>query len=508
MSQTSSLTRRQFLGVGFGVAGGVIGAPAVIRASSDLVVGLSTDPVALDTRMSQNTTGVSQINHVLEPLVALDPSTGGLTGVLAESWEPVAGKGWRVRLRRGVKFHNGDDFTAEDVKYTLESIVDPENAKWIQPTIKGKMGRLQGVQVEDKYSAVLLTGAFSRAFMKNLVQTSIVPARVARDQKERFAQRPVGTGPYRFVEYLSGQRLVVEANDQHWRGAPKSKRIVFRFLAENATRLAALESGEVALVNNVPPDAIARIKARGDLDVVAQPTSRYMHIRMVESRPPFDNPKVRLAMNYAVDKEGIFKGIMGGLGSLQSTPWPPSMLGHNDQLKPFPYDPDRARQLLKEAGASSLKIKYGGPVGRYLNDKLVSEAVLTQLRRVGIEAEPDLREFGAFFQNVFQRKYDAFLLGYSYGGLDPENAREFWYGKSNLIDYKNPRVDQLFDQGDSTPSEAEAGAAYRELAGILWNDVPEVWMYYQPDITGVSKRLRGWRPRIDEVIQLWGAELA
>ncbi len=474
-------------------------------STAALVIGLSTDPVALDTRMSQNTTGVSQIQHILEPLVMLDPANGQLVGVLAESWEPVPNRGWRLRLRQGVKFHNGADFTADDVKYTLESIADPANTKWVQPTIRGKMGRLKSVDIEDPHTVVLNTGTFSRAFLTNLVQTSILPAATARPLAEKFAQNPIGTGPYKYVEYASGQHLVLQANDQHWRAAPKAKQLEFRILAENATRLAALESGEVMLVDNVPPDAISRLKARPDLDVAVQTTTRFMHLQMVESHPPFDNPKVRLALNYAIDKQGIWKSIIGGLGAVQNAPWPSNMLGFNDQLQPFAYDPEKAKQLLSEAGVANLTIKYGGSTGRYLNDKLVSEAILTQLGKVGIQAEPDIREFGSFFQNVFDRKYDVFLLGYSYGGLDPENGREFWYSKSSLADYKNPQVDNLFDQGDALTDQNQAAPLYKELAGILWNDVPYAWLYFQPAITGVNKKLQGWTARSDEVLLFWNA---
>jgi peptide/nickel transport system substrate-binding protein len=260
---------------------------------------------------------------------------------------------------------------------------------------------LSGVTTADHpYTVVINTDTFSRAFLTNLVQVSIVPAAVARPQAEKFAQNPIGTGPYRFVEYQSGQHLTLQANDQHWRAAPRARQLTFRMLAENATRMAALESGEVMLADNVPPDATARLKARPELDVAVQTTTRFMHLQMVESHPPFDNPKVRLAFNHAIDKQGIWKSIIGGLGAIQTAPWPSNMLGFNDQLQPFAYDPDKAKQLLSEAGVTKLAIKYGGPSGRYLNDKLVSEAIITQLGKVGVQADPDIREFGSFLQNV------------------------------------------------------------------------------------------------------------
>lgn len=474
--------------------------------SNQIVVGISTDPVTLDTRQSQNTTGVSQIDHILEPLVLLNPDNGKLVGVLAESWEATS-SGWRLHLRHGVRFHNGQELTAEDVKYTLDSIVDPANVKWVQPTIRGKMQRLAGVRVENRYTCVLDTGGFSRAFLSTLTQLGIVPASAA-GQGPGFAQNPIGTGPYRYVDFVPGEHLTVEANPTYWqKGLPKTRRVTFRILPENETRLAALESGEVSYINNVPPDAIARIKRRPELDIVTQTTTRFMHIQLLNDHKPFENRNVRLAMNYAIDKFSIWRGIMGGLGQIMTAPWPSNMLGFNKQLTPFPYDPSKAKRLLDEAGVSKVQIKYGGPNGRYLNDKQVSAAVITQLQAVGISADVDIREFGAFFQNVFGRKYDAFLLGYSYSGLDPDNAREFWSSKSSLADYKNAEVDQLFAQGDATSNTTEAADIYRRLAAVVWHDVPYVWMYYQPDISGVSRRLRGWSPRKDELIYFTSAWL-
>ncbi|MCC6945529.1 MAG: hypothetical protein IT335_13180 [Thermomicrobiales bacterium] len=515
-SITSRLNRRTVLKTAVAGAGGAaiagktfsgsIAAPNVVQSSSELVVGLSSDAVAIDTRQSQNTTGVSQILHVLEPLVSLNTSTGAIESALAESWEPTE-NGWRLHIRQGVTFHDGQPLTAEDVKYTLDSIIDPANVEWVQPTIRGKLGRLAGVEVEDEYTVALDLGGQSRAFLANLLAVGIIPASAA-SQGADFAREPVGTGPYRYAEFTSGEQFVVERNGDYWGDAPVSDRIVFRILAENATRVAALESGEVVMIDNLPPDQMDRIGGIDGLSVLTETTSRFMHVQMINDRPPFDDIRVRQAVNHAIDKEAIHQALIGGLGAVQTAPWPANMLGHNDELTPFPYDPDLARQLLNEAGVSDITISFGGPVGRYLNDRQVAEAILTQLQDVGIKAEPDLREFGSFFENVFDRQYDAFLLGYAYGGLDPESGREFWSSGSSLANYSNPEVDQLFDAGDSTTDLDEAAGIYRELSGIIWNDVPYAWLYFQPTIVGVSDRLQGWAPQPDEFIKLAGASVS
>ncbi len=506
----AQLSRRRLLQLGGMAAARRLATPMRSAKAAQgldvLLIGFDLDPVSLDARVTPPTSAVALIMHISEPLLHRDRSMKPI-GVLAESWEPVVGKGWRFRLRKGVKFHNGETFNAESVKYTVESLKD-QSLKWIHPNCRSYVAAVDRVEIEDPYTVVLLTRRFSRSLPGNLTAVVMVPPIYGAQAGNQFGLKPVGTGRYRFVEYVPGMRVIMDANPDYWGEKAHNSRLEIRFLKENATRLAALESGEVSLINNVPPDAVRRLNSRSDLSVAVVPTARVLKLEMQFDKGVLADKRIRQAINYAIDREGLVRGILGGMAEIARNPWHPSMVGTNKTLLRYDYNPDRAKRLLTESGHSQgVEISFGSPVGRYLQDKLVSEAIVQQIAKSGIKATLEAREWGSYWQGFTERKYDMGLVGRLPQTLDPDwTALEFV--KANLSGYKNPRVRELFEAADSTTDMDKADRMYQEIQIILWEqDVLCAWLYFQPAIDAHSKRVQGWSPRADEYSFYWDANV-
>jgi peptide/nickel transport system substrate-binding protein len=509
------MTRRRVLQLGGGLGlAWVLGVPLRVLAPRSahaaaggnvLRVGIDIDPVTLDTRITQPVSACGLIMQVNEPLVHRDGNMKTI-GLLAESWEAVPSKGWRFKLRRGVKFHNGEDFNADSVKYTIESYQD-QNLKWVHTQSRAYVTAIEKVEIENPYSVVMVTKGFSRALVSQLSAVTMLPPKAAAQAGQQFGLKPIGTGRYRFVEYVPGSQIILEANPDYWGQKARNGRLELRILKENSTRLAALESGEVKLINNVPPDAVNRLKNRPDLVVVQVPTTRLMHIQMQYDRGVFADKRLRHAVNYAIDKEALVKSIMGGMAEVARNPWSPSAIGTNKSLPQYDYNPAKAQQLMAEAGKpNGFEFTFGSPAGRYLQDKLMAEAIVQQLAKANIKAQLDAREWGGFWQNLTERKYDAGFVGYAIPTMDPEWAAQ-WLWKSSLVGFKNDKVKQLFQAADATPDVAKADQLYQEAQVLVWDDAPFAQLYFQPEIDAHSKDVKGWKPRADEYLVFWDAEI-
>ena len=462
-------------------------------AAQEITVALGTDVGSLDPRISFNVPGESQLQTMYETLVGLDPN-GRVLPKLAESWEMQENPPQiRFKLRRNVKFHNGEPFTAESVKYTLESFTAPDSKSPKKPFL----AQIAGVDVVDPYTAVVKMKSFNRDLLRTLsLFPVIMPAKASKELGEKMATTIIGTGPYKFVEYRSGEKLVATANPDYWGKKPRIPKITFRVIPEHGTRLVALESGEAMMINNVPIDQIGRLAKSPNIDILSAPTARIVVVGLRMDRKPLDDVRVRHALNYAINKEELIKMILGGRAQIANSPLPPMCFGADPTMKPWPYDPAKAKELLAQAGyPNGFKLKFGTTVGRYLQDKQVAEAITGYLERVGIKAELETPEIATYISETMKKdsKYDIFLFAWGYQTLDPNWGFGTLYHSrfATRTGYNNAKVDQLLDKGRQIADEQEVTRIYLEAQKIIWEDASMVWLYYQPDIIGVNKRFKG-----------------
>lgn len=456
----------------------------------EMVVAYGNDPLSVDPRIVYTTTGESLIQHVYETLVGQD-AKGGLVPKLAVSWRQVDPTTLEFKLRRGVKFHNGEPLTGASVKYTLESMVAPDT----KSPKRAFLAEIDHVKVVDDHTVHLITKRPTRALLRTLTYYgAIMPAKVSQELGDKMGSTAHGTGPYRLVEYVPGQRFVIEANPDYWGPKPKITKITYRLVPEDSTRVAMLESGQAVMVNNLPVDMIKRIEGARELRVDSAVTARTVYLGIKTTRGPLKDPRVRQALNYAVNKQEIIDTILGGRGQVANSPIAPLVQFYDSSIKAYPYDPARARQLLKEAGvATGTSLKIGVPTGRYLMDRQIGEAVVGYLQAVGFNVQLETPEWGNYYGEVLKAdgRFDVFMLGWGTTTLDPDFLLtpnfHSQFSKSTL--YNNPTIDKLLDEARQTFDDGKARELYQRIQKILVEDAPFVYLHYQPDIIGVSKRL-------------------
>ncbi len=333
------------------------GAPAQ-EAKDQWTVGLGEEADTLDPPNSPSFTAELYMLHVLDGLVGVEGPDLKPVGLLAERWEIVNPTTWRFHLRRGVKFHNGDAFDAEDVKYSINAYLEPKNRRYSYAQA------IQRVDMRDPYTVDVVTSKPSAALLTNLSRLFILPRGVREKMgAEAFGQRAVGTGPYRLVEWVRDQRLVLEANPTYWRGAPNPKRLVFRAIKDPSTRAAELRTGGVDIIVAPPLPQLEQLD-RGETQVVPVKGGRLMIHLFHLKQPPFDNAKVRQAANLAVNREAIVRTVLRGQGVPMAGPLVAGWLGYDPSVPAYPYDPARAKQLLTEAGSRRASTRLEHLVGR------------------------------------------------------------------------------------------------------------------------------------------------
>ena len=504
------VTRRQMLklaAAGGAVALGGLSSGPARAAAPELVVGMSLDPGHLDPRVEAGGPGWSIFSHMFDGFVFRDERTRPIPWLVTK-WEQVSPTVLRWHLRKGVKFHNGEAFTAESVKFSLGQYAAPTSrSPW-----KTRIGVIQEYRIQDPHTIDLVTARPNRPLLRNSTSAMALSPQAFRELAERFPTNPVGTGAMTFVEYRPGQHVIMQANPGYWGTKPPFSQMRFRFIPENGTRLAALEAGEVMAVNNVPPDQIPRLRADPNLQVIASPTNRVIFIALRTDRKPFNDKRVRQALNYAIDREALTKGIMGGMAPIAKAPLPDAIFGSHPSLPPYAYDPERAKKLLAEAGATGAPFFLGVPNGRYLLDKQVGEAIAGFLEAIGLKVRFESQLWSSFVNEVTKyekSKYDGFMFGWGVVTGEPDQLMgdHFHSAAVKRTLYSNPEVDRLIGVTRETFDEAQVRAAYLKAQEIIWDECPWIWLFEQPDITAINKRLKWSAGRRDEYLLFHEARL-
>src|SRR5262245_40985970 len=329
-----------------GVALGVLasGAPAVAQPAGEVKIGLAAEPNTFDPHLTVGRNTQIFIVNVYDGLTARD-AQGNLVPALAESWKRLNPTTWQFALRKGVKFHNGDEFNADAVKFTLDRAIHPET----RATIISELSTIARVDIVDANTVNVVTKApdfLLPVRLGELFGLMLSPKHTIATGKEAIATKPNGTGPFKLVSWTKNESMVLEANEGYWRGAPKVKRIVVRPILEDAARIAALQAGEVDLIAPVPHARIAELRRNDKLVIKTIAAPRIFHVTIDVRKPPFDNVKVRQALNHAVDVNAILKGLYFGHGTRLATVVDKNALGYDPSVQPYPYDPNKAKALL------------------------------------------------------------------------------------------------------------------------------------------------------------------
>jgi peptide/nickel transport system substrate-binding protein len=474
------------------------------QPQGELRVAIPWTPENLDPTMNLSSIRAMVGVTMFDSLVGRD-ADNRIVPQLAESWRLVDDTTWQLKLRRSVVFHDGEPFNAEAVRFTFQRVLDPEQ----KSPNRANMAEIARVDVIDDYTVNLVTRQPYAPLINRLLDFPIVPPRYAAEKgNQGMALRPVGTGPYRFVEQVKDDRLVVEAFDRHWRGAPRIRRVVYKPIPEPFTRAAALRNNEVDLITTIPPNLARELEGVGGIRAQRVPSSWIIYLGLNAFKKPLSDVRVRQALNYATDVDAIVKNVLEGNGRRLEGPLTPQMFGYDASVKGYPHDPARARKLLAEAGyPDGLEITLESPAGRYQGDKEIAEALGGQWQKAGFRPRVQVAEWGAYFKRYLGKQFqDAYLLGLGGPMQDADELYNLVSSKGRGLYYKNERVDALFDLGRGTMDMAKRRHVYRDLARAMVEDATWVFLLQQVDIYASRNRLT-WTPRPDQWMPLHDASI-
>ena len=480
---------------------GAVVAPAWAAGERDVTVAQGIDAEFLDVQMTNNIVTLIINTSIYDTLLTRDKQLQ-LVPNLALSYKLVGDKVWEVKLRQGVKFHNGEAFDANAVKFSFERINRPD----FKSPQKGWFSTIEAVEIVDPYTVRFHTKVPDPAMPARMtLMYQLAPKYVAQVGDAQANLKPVGTGPFKFVEWVKNDKIVVEANDAHWSGKPAVRRATWKPIPELGARIAALQTGQADLIVNVPPDQLQQLATTKTVRVEKTPSCRIIYFGLAQIKGgPIADKRVRQAINHAVDVQGIIDSVLLGNGKRINSSMPPNVWGYDPSIPFYEYNPKKAKELLAAAGQTNIQLVLQAPNGRWAMDKDIAQAVAGQLTENGIKTNVKIiGEWGSYVRSVLDHKTeDIFMNGWCLPSLEPDHwVTPNLHTGEPVSQYSNPEVDKLMEQARSEMNVEKRKQLYSQLLKMIRDDAPWLFMYAQMDIYGVNNRLK-WTPRGDESIRL------
>jgi len=489
--------------------------PAWGASPATVVVAHAVDPTTLDPMNHQEAVGTILANNLFDGLLERDPDLN-IVPMLAESYQSVGPTIWELKLRRGVRFQNGEPFDAESVKYSLERLIDPKlklrGGTAFTPLTHVEIIDPFVVRVHSKAGWPLLPAVLT------VGQASMLPPRYYREKDMAYLQKnPVGSGPFKLVRWVKDDRIELEANEQYWRGAPRIKRLVFKPIPDDAVRVAALQNGEVDVAVNIPPHLANIIANHPKLFLSTAASTRtiqllyYTHQYDPQHKlvGPYAGPtadrRVRLAMNSAVDVDQIIKTVLDGKAVRVPLMLTPKHFGFDPAIKPVAHDLGRTQQLLTEAGfPGGVDMVLNSPQGRYVRDREVAEVLAGQLTKAGIRTTLRFHEWGKYQTNMVyvHKAGPVYLYGWGAGGTyDAEGVYDPLFRSGSInCNYYNSDLDGMNDEAKRSMDPKRRLELFHRMNRIVVDDAAAMPLYQQIDLYGATKRIV-WKARSDERIK-------
>ncbi|GGK31909.1 ABC transporter substrate-binding protein [Salinarimonas ramus] len=499
----------------------VLATPALAQdETKTLTVGLTADAVHLDPQAGEELSSNIMFYHIYDPLIRRDANLEFGPG-LAESWELVDDTTWRFSLRDDVVFHNGEPFTADDVVFTLERL---------KASLMANLAKnIESFSAIDDHTVEIKTFQPYAALPNDLAAILILNREhVTSVGEEQVDLQPVGTGPYELEEWVKEDRLVLEANEEYWAGAPEIDRVVFRPITNPATRTAALLTGELDIVQDLSVRDVERVRREDGFEVITRPSllNLVLALDMREKSPtipldtnPMQDRRVREAIARAIDVDTLSKVVMNGLSTPSEQYVPETHIGYVEGAsfrEMYPFDVERARELMAEAGyPDGFEMTLDATNNRYVNDAQIAQALASMLSQIGIDLELNLMPRANFFGYIrVPSEQSSFIMsgwdvpsgdaGSMYAVMFYTRGVKEGYGQVNRGSYSNPEVDRLVEAADSTPRIEERDAHLQEATKILLEDIPMIPVHYEQDIYAARDGVV-FEPRTDKF--LWAYEM-
>lgn len=487
-------------------------------AGGTLVVNLSADAVTMDPAKATDINTHRVHYNMFDTLISWDEERFDMIPRLAESWtESEDGLAYTFKLVEGATFHDGTPVDAEAVKFSFERILDENHPQFTGPYPLADFyyGVIDRIEVIDPLTVKMTLKEPSASFLFNLTAIigGIVSPTAVEEFGEDFGREGVGSGPFKLENWQRGVQITLAANTDYWAGAPKVDSVVFQPSAEDLVRVTKLLTGEADIIYDVAPDSIQQLQDDSNFNLMLQASPHLWYVGLNLRKAPFDDLKVRQAVNYAIDKESIVNDILKGTGTVATQPLAPAYNGHDPSITGYPYNPEKAKQLLKEAGyENGIKINFTIPESGSGMQSPVPMAIAMQsyLKDVGIEVEIKRMEWGAFLAEVNQGGQDVrdmWALSWMAITGDDDNMMTNLYSSNNIPlfnsgYYENERVTQLLEEAKKLTDLDERAALYREASRIITEEAAMIFVDYANQTAASSANIKGFKLHPSQMLDL------
>src|SRR5665213_11522 len=499
---------------------------ASVAVAANLTIGLATDITSLDPHFHNVTPNNSVGFHIFGFLVERDDKLHLVPG-LATEWKAIDPTTWEFKLRKGVKFHDGSDFTAADVVASIERVPTvPRSPSSFTAYTK----QIKKMEVVDPYTIRFHTATPYPLMPSDMTQVAIINKAFRNASTEDFnsGKAAIGTGPYKLVSYVKGDRIELQRFDGYWGGKTPWEHVTMKLITQDAARVAALLSGDVQVIEAVPPTDVPRLKSDKRISMYRTVADRMIYLHLDSNRDvspgitdkagnpmtknPLKDPRVRKAMSKAINRQAIVSQVMEGEAVPAGQLVPDFLFGASKTLQVEKYDPAGAKKLLADAGyPDGFGITIASPNNRYVNDAKIAQAVAQMLTRVGIATKVDAMPSGPYFSKASDLDFSLMLVGWSTGTGEASSSlkalimtfdKDKGYGNANRGRYSNPKVDLLTEEALQTVDDAKREAFLQRATELAIADTAIIPLHFQVALWATRDGIR-YAPRTDENTLAW-----
>ncbi|PKR77178.1 glutathione ABC transporter substrate-binding protein [Halalkalibacillus sediminis] len=458
---------------------------AVTYASTSDAVGLS--PILTNDSVSSRV-----IEQMYETLFTRNLESGDIEPRLAESYETPDDKTWVISLKEDIQFHDGTPFNAEAVKYTFDTFLDPETAAPRASLLEP----IESVEVQDEYTVVINTTEPYGAMLAALSHSNASIVSPEANEGQNLNEEPVGTGPYKFVEWAKGDQIVLEKNEDYWQGEPEIDQATFKVVPSVSTAISMMETGEVDFIDGVTAEHLTRLESNDSIEVVTKEGTPVYYFGFNHEKEPMNEFDFRKALSHAIDRDAYVE-TLDGLGVRSNSIIGPKVFGYDESAEElgFNYDPEQAQQIIEENGYDEIELNLlVANRDLFLN---MSEIVQAQLSEVGLNVNIEMIEWGTFLDMTAEGDFDLTFLSWSnttadgsellYPNLHTDNI-----GSSNRMQYSNEEVDELVEASRTTTDQNERAEYLQQANEIVVEDVAWAPMHHGVVAAGVHESIEGF----------------